>query len=138
MGGRQVRTGAPAGDPGGDDDGDDDDRGSRRDQRENPEDLLNRFRKSMNKIGQGDKSQWSRDRGRNHRGGDGGGDPGGDDGGDDGHDRSVASSRHSQAGDDGYGARRWQTPKPETGRVEIFKQRKSLPQLVVTGNWRQA
>eukprot|EP00971_Amphidinium_carterae_P111674 2211507-Amphidinium_carterae.1 len=87
----------------------------------------------MNKIG-GDRPNFSR--GGIHRGGGGGGDPS-DDGGDDGH-RSIASSRRSQVGDDGYGVRRWQTPKPETRRVEIFKQRKNLPKLIVTGNWRQA
>eukprot|EP00971_Amphidinium_carterae_P311077 6181989-Amphidinium_carterae.1 len=88
----------------------------------------------MDRIG-GDRPNLPR--GRPHRDGGGGGGPS-DDGGDDGH-RSIASSRRSQAGDDGYGgARRWHaTPKPETRRFEIFKQRKNLPKLIVTGNWRQ-
>eukprot|EP00971_Amphidinium_carterae_P173376 3436777-Amphidinium_carterae.1 len=81
----------------------------------------------------------SSQRGGLHPGGGGGGGPG-DDGGDDGSHRSIPSSRRSQAGDDGYGGvRRWHTtPKPETKRLEIFKQRKTLPKLILTGNWRQA
>eukprot|EP00971_Amphidinium_carterae_P023945 472394-Amphidinium_carterae.2 len=133
----QLRAGAPGGEPEdqGDDD-DDDDRGSRRNRGDNPEDLLNKLQ-----VPQKHEQDWwgqtNPSRGTIQRGGGGGGDPSDDGGGDDGH-RSIASSRRSQAGDDGYGVRRWHTPKPETRRMEIFKQRKNLPKLIVTGNWRQA
>eukprot|EP00971_Amphidinium_carterae_P253810 5038804-Amphidinium_carterae.1 len=47
----QVRTGAPNGEPEGGDDGDDDRHGSRRDRGDGPEDLLSKFRRSMDQIG---------------------------------------------------------------------------------------
>eukprot|EP00971_Amphidinium_carterae_P049667 979103-Amphidinium_carterae.1 len=80
----QLRAGTPGGEPEDEgDDGDDEDRGSRRNRGDNPEDLSNKFRKSMDKIG-GDRPNSSR--GRIHRGGGCGGDPSDDGGGgDDGH-----------------------------------------------------
>eukprot|EP00971_Amphidinium_carterae_P154222 3058647-Amphidinium_carterae.1 len=91
----QLRAGVPSGEPEGDDDGDDDGTGSRRDPGDGPEDLLSKFRKSMDQIG---RDRPNSQRGGIHPGGGGGGGPG-DDGGDDGH-RSIVSSQRSQAGDD--------------------------------------
>eukprot|EP00971_Amphidinium_carterae_P073054 1444925-Amphidinium_carterae.1 len=100
--------------------------------KENPEDLLSKFRKSMDQLG---RDKPSSQRGGLHLGGGGGGRPG-DDGGDDGSHRSIASSRRSQAGDDGYGGvRRWHTtPKPKTKRLEIFKDWIAKAVLVM-GTW---
>eukprot|EP00971_Amphidinium_carterae_P119689 2371161-Amphidinium_carterae.2 len=92
--------------------------------------MVRNFRNRMNRVNNddghgGDRPSGSGARRRGH-GGDGG------DGGDD-PDKPPSSSG-SQAGD-GYGPRRWHTAQKTKG-LELFKQRKTLPNLVLAQNWK--
>eukprot|EP00971_Amphidinium_carterae_P048787 961535-Amphidinium_carterae.2 len=82
---------------------------------------MRNFRNRINRVNN-DENEGNRPSGRD--GGDGGYDP----------DQGPASSTGSQAGD-GYGPRRWHTAQ-KTKRLELFKQRKTLPKLVLAQNWK--
>eukprot|EP00971_Amphidinium_carterae_P070996 1403781-Amphidinium_carterae.1 len=130
-GGIRTRAGGGGGEPEPSDDGGGSEESEDRRDQQLPDDVLRNFHNRMNRVNNdadsqgGDRPSGRGSRRRGHGG----------DGGDDGDDPdNPPSSSTSQAGDR-YGPKRWHTAQ-KTKELELFKQRKTLPKLVLVQNWR--